>query len=84
MEAYHVHECHHRVGRDFVHVVERVTRTVVACGENEQVGIECAKRVGYITEAWETLNGCVHVVGRENVYLFVLFCHARHGGEHQQ
>ena len=47
VEAHLVHQRHHGIRRNLVHVVEGITRAVVACREHEQRGIELPQAVGY-------------------------------------
>ena len=62
VEAHLVHQHHHRVGRNLVHIVQGVARTVIACRENQQVGIECTQRVGDKAKTWEALDSSMHIV----------------------
>ena len=84
MESHLVHQCHHRIGWNLKHVVDGVTRTVVACGENQQVGIERTQRVGHEAEPRELLDGSMRVVDRQDVNLLAVLCRNRQGDEHQQ
>ena len=83
MESHLVHQCHHGIGRNLKHVVDRVARTVVACREYQQVGIERTQRVGHKTQTRHLVDGSMRVVNREDMHLFLL-CRCRQCNEHQQ
>ena len=83
MEAYLIHQRHHRIGRNLKHVVDGVARTVITCRVYQQVGIKSTQRVGHITQTWKLVDSGMGVVNREDMYLLLL-CRCCQCNKHQQ
>ena len=72
VETHLIHQCHHRIGWNLKHIVDRITRTVVACREDQQARIKCTKRISDITKAWELLYSCVWIIDTKDMELTTL------------
>ena len=84
MEAHLIHQRHHRVGRNLKHVIDGVTRTVVARRENQQVGIEGSQRVGHKAKSGKLLNGSMRVVDTQDMEFTTFLSRKCQCHEHQQ
>ena len=84
VEADHVHQDDHRVGRDLIDVVQRVAGAVVAGGEDEQRRVLRPQAVGDGRQLGEVLDLRVHVVAGEDVELLRLGQGGQREGEGRQ
>ena len=67
-----VHQGDHRIGRDFIEIVERLSGAVVSGGDHEQSGVDGTHAVHDGGQLREGLDVGVHIVGGDDMHLFGL------------
>ena len=66
-----VHERDHGIGRNLVHVINRLAGAVVTRREHEQRRVLNSHTVDNSSQLWHALNVGMHVIGRDDVHLLL-------------
>ena len=82
VESHAVHQCNHRIAGDWIHVVERIAGTVIASGEQQQIGVYLSYAVYQRRELRKPFYSRMDVVYGKNGYFFCLCrCGQCNGGK---